>query len=574
MTKCIYILLIALIFSSCNYMDESPYDWAQPADVFSMESTYELPINQAYSYLKGGFNRISGSFLGAATDDGMSTISTSTIHRLSRGYATSNNPVESCWSASYKGIRQSLFVQKSLAEIGLVLNKKTPPEVIDIKNTYSGEMYCLRAWYEFDLLRHYGGYPIIDKYYNLGDPELAQKTRNTFAECVSHITGLCDSAAEYLDVTPVGKNGGYGRMTKGAALAIKAKTLIFAASPLFNPAGNNNGLIGYTNTNETDIKKRWEIAAEACAAVINLKNKNGSKVYSLYPNYEKLFTTSLNSEYILFVAASKSNGLENRQFPPTLSKNSGGGSVPTQELVDAYTQSDGSDYVRGDLNSEYTNRDPRLTASIGFNGAKYGSLGKIYTKLGLGATMDGLNTVVDRSTNTGYYLRKFLDFNINFSKANPGNAFHLFPLIRLADVLLLYAEAMNEAYGPAVDPKGFGLTAKDAVHLVRARAGFKSTDKYLLNAGSVALMRDKIKQERRVELSFEEQRYFDLRRWKDGTKLDQPVTGIRIEERNSGLTWNYFTVDALRNFESRMYLHPIPLNEIKISSQIVQNPGW
>ncbi|WP_346239366.1 RagB/SusD family nutrient uptake outer membrane protein [Niabella insulamsoli] len=566
--------LLLFVLSSCKYMDEQPYDWAQPTDVFSMEASYEKPITQAYSYLKGGFNRINGSFLDAATDDGMSTINNSNIHRLSRGYINSNNPVENCWSASYQGIRQALFVQKNLAEIDLVLNNKSSEEVIEIKNVYSGEMFCLRALYEFDLLRHYGGYPIVSKFYNLGDPELTQKQRNSFADCVANILSLCDSAAAFLGVTPVGGNGGYGRMTKGAALAIKAKTLIFAASPLFNQSGNGNALTGYTNPSESDIKMRWEAAAAACNEVIGLKNPNGSSVYSLHGNYERLFVTSPNSEYIIFVSAPKSNGLENRQFPPTLSRNQGGGTVPTQEFAEAFTMSDGSDYTPTDLSSQYKNRDPRFNVTVGYNGSNYGGLGSIQTKIGDGATIDGLNMVIDRSTNTGYYLRKFLDFNIDFSKANPGTAFHLFPMIRLADVLLLYAEAMNEAYGPDADPRGYGLTAKAAVQQVRARAGFKANDKYLINVTDAQTMRQKIKNERRVELAFEEQRYFDLRRWMDGDLLNQPVTGIRIDQVGSSQTSNYFTVDALRSFEPKMYLHPIPLQETMISPQITQNPGW
>lgn len=574
MKRYINTLLVMLTLSSCHYMDEDPYDWAQPVDVFSMEASYEKPITQAYSYLKGGFARVSGAFLDAATDDGMSTISTSAIHRLSRGYATSNNPVENCWEVAYQGIRQALFVQKNLAEIDLVLNQKTPENVIAIKNIYSGEMYCLRALYEFDLLRHYGGYPIVNKFYNLGDPELSQLSRSSFAECVSNILSLCDSAAKYLNVTPVGDNTGYGRMTKGAALAIKAKTLILAASPFFNQSGNNNPLTGYTNSTASDVKSRWEAAAAACAAVINLKNTAGANVYSLQPNYGNLFIISPNNEYIVFVTAAKSNGLENRQLPPTLSQNQGGGSVPTQELVDSYTWSDGSDYTPADLSAQYKNRDPRLAITIGFNGAAYGALGTIQTKLGDGSTIDGLNVVPDRSTNTGYYLRKFLDFNVDFSKASPGTAFHLFPLIRLADILLLYAEAMNEAYGPDADPNGYGLTAKAAVQRVRTRAGFQATDKYLNNVGDAGTMREKIKNERRVELAFEEQRYFDLRRWMDGNKLNQPVSGIRIEQVGGNLAGNYFTADGLRRFETKMYLHPIPLGETMISPQIVQNPGW
>lgn len=573
MKKYTLITLIVTTLVSCNYMDEFPYDWAQPIDVFSMEANYEKPVNQAYSYLKGGFDRISGSFLEAATDDGMSTISNSAVHRLARGFITSNSPIESCWNDSYKGIRQALFVQKSLAEIDLVLNNKTPADVIAIKNKYSGEMYALRAWYEFDLLRHYGGYPIINKYYTLGDAELAQKGRNSVAECVQNIVSLCDSAAKYLDVIPIGGNGGFGRMTKGAALAIKAKTLVFAASPLFNQSGNANALTGYVGAGAADVKSRWEAAADACAAVINLKKTNGAPAYALHSDYTKLFTSSPNNEYIVFVGAPKSNGLENRQYPPSLSKNQGGGTVPTQEFVDAFTRADGSDFVRNSQPNQYTGRDPRFTAAIGFDGSKYGTK-TIYTHLGQGSTIDGLNITLDRSTNTGYYLKKFLDLAVDFSKASPGTAFHITPLIRLADILLLYAESMNEAYGPNADPKGYGLTAQAAVKQVRTRAGFTATDKYLTGVVDVAAMRDKIKQERRVELAFEEQRYFDLRRWMDGNKLNQPVTGINIAINNGVTTNTYFTVDPLRKFDTRMYLHPIPLQETMISPQITQNPGW
>lgn len=573
MKKYIITAFTVFTFLSCNYMDEFPYDWAQPEDVFSMEHNYERPIDQAYSYLKGGFNRISGSFLAAATDDGMSTISNSAIHRLSRGYINSNSPVESCWDASYKGIRQALFVQKNLAEIKLVLNNKSAEDVIAIKNIYSGEMYGLRAWYEFDLLRHYGGYPIVNTYYNLGDPELTQIRRSTFAECVDNIISLCDSAIKYLDVTPIGGNGGYGRMTRGAAMAIKAKTLIFAASPLFNKPDNSSPLLGYIGGGEAAVKSRWEAAAAACNDVIKLKKPNGSPAYSLHNNYSRLFTSSPNNEYIWFVGSGKSNGLENRQFPPSLSKNSGGGTVPTQEFVNAFTASDGSNFMAANPVDQYNDRDPRLDDIVGYDGSKYGGLGKIYTHLGQGSTIDGLNIVRDRSTNTGYYLKKFLDFSVDFSKGRPGNTFHLFPLIRLADILLLYAESMNEAYGPDADPKGYGLTAKNAVLQIRSRAGFK-TDNYLDNVTDAAAMREKIKQERRIELSFEEQRYFDLRRWLDGSKLNQQVTGVQIEKSGGTLSGSYFTADALRKFEPKMYFHPIPLQETMISPQITQNPGW
>ncbi len=257
-------------------------------------------------------------------------------------------------------------------------------------------------------------------------------------------------------------------------------------------------------------------------------------------------------------------------FPITL----GGGTVPTQEFVDAFTMMDGSEYTRSDDSTQYNNRDPRFDISIGYNSSTYGKRGEIYTKIGNGATIDGLNAIIDKSTNTGYYLRKFLDTNVNFSVGNPATTFHLFPIIRLADILLLYAEAMNQAYGPDVDPRGYGLTAKEAVEMVRSRAGFNSSDTYLVGVAGKEDMLQKIKKERRIELSFEEQRYFDLRRWMDGDKLNHPVTGIRIEDNGGVLNYSYFIVDEQRKFDPKMYLHPIPLGEIILSPNLIQNPGW
>ena len=563
---------------SCNYMDEIPYDWVQPEDVFSMENNYIRPVNQAYAYLPSGYNRVSSSFLDAATDDGISTISNSAVHLLARGFINANTPVLNAWTSSYMGIRQTHFVQHYLKEVELVLNNQTPQQVQDLKNLYSGEMYALRAFYEFDLLRHYGGYVIVDKYYEFGDTDLSNRPRNTFEECVNNIVSLCDSASKYLDVAPIGNNSGRGRMTKGAAMAIKAKTLIFAASPLFNQPSNANPVVGYIQNSEASIKSRWEVAAAACIEVINLKNETGGVRYNFASGaYSTLFTLAPNNldvDFIFYLMTPQNNTLERRHYPPSLALNSGGGTVPTQDLLDAFTNSNGTDYVKRVDASQYNNRDPRLALFITFNGARYRNNSiAVYTKLGQGATVDGLNMTLDRSTNTGYYLRKFLNLNINFAN-NPATAHHVYPVIRFSDMLLLYAEAMNEAYGPDVDPNGFGLTAKAAVQRVRIRAGFTNSDQFLTNVNDVETMRAKIKQERRVEFCFEEQRYFDLRRWMDGEVLNKPITGVRIETVSNVDVYTEFEADPLRRFERKMYLHPIPLSEIRTSPNIIQNPGW
>ena len=539
----IYLAISAtLTFSGCDYLDDMPYDWAQPDDIFTNEQNYLKPINQVYAYIPEGFNHVGNAFLDAATNDGISTIIDSDIHKLSRGYVTSSNPIEECWNKSYKGIQQAIFARKYLREADLVLQNKTEED----------------------------------------DPELQTKARDSFKDCVNHIVQLCESAAAVLKVDPEGGNGSYGRMTKGMALAIKAKTLLYAASPLYNRTDNNDPLLGYTDG--SDVTERWKLAAKACADVINLNadgtiSPNGNKKYNLIAltaakTYDKIFiNANPNPEYILFYTAAKDNALENRHYPPTISKDQGGGTVPSQQLIDAFTMKDGSDYTHSsDGASMYTNRDPRLAAIIGYDGSVYGK-NTIYTRISDNTTIDGLNQVKNRSTNTGYYLAKFLDKTLNFGQANVGTVFHLFPMIRLSDILLSYAEAMHHAYGMSADPEGYGLTAIEAVQKIRTRAGFGTNDKFLNGVTDNNFM-EKVKQERRIELCFEEHRYFDLRRWMDGNQLREPIIGMKVEENASGLHYTRITVDEARNFKDYMYYHPIPLKVIKESPSIQQNPGW
>lgn len=572
--KTIAFILPVLLLTACNYMDEAPYDWVQAENVFGMENQYMKPVNQAYSYIKSGFNRIGPAFLDVATDDGACTVSNASIHKLAQGFASAESSIEGCWENSYKGIRQSLYAEEKLKEIPLVLNGMSAANVDSIKRVIRGELRALRAIYEFDLLKHYGGYPIVDRVYEVGDQEMVNMERSSFADCVQHIVSLCDTAAAWMQVQP--QSNSYGRLTRGAAMAIKAKTMVYAASPLYNQPDNTNPLIGYVGATSADVEKRWQDAAAFCAAVLNLKTSAGAKVYTLYSPYDRLFITCPNNEYIVFCANAKSNGLENRQYPPSLSKNSGGGSVPTQEFVNAFTMSDGSDYTGGSASAaQYNSRDPRFASIVLYNGGTLGARGKVYTKLGEGSTKDGLNVTSDYSTNTGYYLRKFLDPTINFAVASPVTTYHLFPIIRLADIYLLLAEAMNEVYDIDADPAGLGYTARTALQAVRTRAGFNvATDKYLIGVATKDQMRDKIKRERRIELCFEEQRYFDLRRWMDGNVLNVPTHGVRIETIGGVDNYSDIVVDGRRKFETKMYFHPIPSSQIKTSPKIVQNPGW
>ena len=573
MKKYIYIIsfLTLFILPGCDFMDELPTDWHTPETAFQLETTYERNINQGYAYIRSGYTRIGGAFLDAATNDGSATMQNSSIHKLAQGFYSAQSPIISVWYGSYVGIRQTLFTEKYLNEVPLFLNNKSSDEVNVIKKEGIAQMWALRALYEFDLLQHYGGYPIIDTYMDISDPRFNTLKRDSFETCVNNIVALCDSAAKYLAV----KHANFGRMEKGTAMAIKAKTLLYAASALYNRPDNTNPLVGYVNPSALEVETRWKVAAAALAEVINLKNGAANR-YALHTSYATLFNTCPNNEYIVFYATGKSNGLENRQYPPTIANTAGGGTVPSQQFVDAFTNADGTTYTRSaGAAPTYTGRDPRFSMIIGYNGATYGARGVINTALGTDETNDGLNKVKDYSTNTGYYLRKFLDTNINFKIGTPATTFHLHPFIRLADVLLMYAEAMTQAYGFEVDPMAYGLTAKQAVELVRKRAGFNNaTDQYLVGATTKEIQLQKIYDERRIELAFEEARYFDLRRWMKTDVLTEPIKGMRIDNNAGTLTYTEFTVDNDRVFEEKMYFAPIPKNEILVFPELEQNPGW
>jgi starch-binding outer membrane protein, SusD/RagB family len=573
MKKYIYIisLLTLMIIPGCDFMDELPTEWHTPEAAFQLETTYERNINQGYAYIRNGYNRIGSAFLDAATNDASATIQNSNIHKLAQGFYNEQSPIIGVWTDSYKGIRQTLFTEKYLKEVQLFLNNKSLEEVNVIKKEGIAQMWALRALYELDLLQHYGGYPIIDSYMEITDPRFNTIKRDSFATCVKNIVTLCDSAAIYLSV----KHASFGRMEKGTAMAIKAKALVYAASALYNRPDNTNPLVGYVNASALDVENRWKAAAEALAAVINLKS-GATNRYVLHTSYATLFNTCPNNEYIVFFATGKSNGLENRQYPPSLANTSGGGTVPSQQFVDAFTNADGTTYTRAEgAAPTYTGRDPRFNMIVGYNGASYGTRGNIYTQLGTDETSDGLNKVKDFSTNTGYYLKKFLDTNINFKVGTPTTTYHLYPYIRLADVLLMYAEAMTQAYGFETDPALYGLTAKQAVELVRKRAGFNNTtDQYFVGATTKELQLQKIYDERRIELSFEEARYFDLRRWMKTDVLSEPIKGMRVDNNAGTLTFTEFTVDDERVFEEKMYFAPISKNEILVFPALEQNPGW
>ena len=572
------ILGSALVFLiSCDYLAEEPIHNLLPEDQFTEERYIDYAVNHCYSLLPDGYFRFDNSMLEAATDDAAYAKSNSAINQLASSQNTASSPVINPWSDCYKGISQTYLIEDNIQRmyIPLSVNSTDLPAYIEsLKVQYRAEIYMLRAFFYFELMKTYGGVPIITKFYEPGD-EMTGIQRSTFEETVNHIVSLCDTTIAYY---PSVTSTTLGRWGKGAAMAIKAKTLAYAASDLYN-VNVQNELLGYTSGSQ---QQRQMLAAEALTEVIKLGTYALSGKYDMFNQAPNIANTSYNiaKEYIVFKGKGMWNGVESSLYPPTLG---GKGTVfPTQDFVDCFDNLDGTPYVpEATLSqSQWSNRDPRLAMNIVYNEAIVRGSGatatKVYTFTGEGETTDGFQVVPQQSTTTGYYLKKYAAYaSVDFNKTPSGNAHHLFPIIRYADILLLYAEMVNEAYGPTQDPFSCGYTPKSAVEAVRKRAGFSGTGWQITLTGDPQEdMFEKIKKERRVELCFEEQRYFDLRRWKDAaTALSTPVHGIKITKTSDNTSYDKVVVDDSRNFAGKQYYTPIPYGE-QVALSLTQKHEW
>jgi hypothetical protein len=448
------------------------------------------------------------------------------------------------WGRSYRSIRECNFALNNLPNINMS---------DDHKARIRAELQFIRAFRYHDIIRNYGGAILMgDKVLNLSDSlqNDALFKRSSLKESIDYVLTQLDSAAAVL---PLNNDNSYllGRATKGAALALKSRLTLYAASPLYN-----------TGT--------WQNAVAAAQAVISL-NK-----YALFTGgYDKLFLDGNNSENIfarLYTRNANHTHLEIANGPNGYG--GWGGNLPLQNFVDDYQMSNGkpiSDPTSGyDAQNPYVGRDPRFYATVLYNGASYrGSSIETFTPGGKDSKdgRDNWNT-----SKTGYYLKKFM--NDAYPLQNPwGNAgFQPWYYFRYAEILLNFAEASNEAYGADVVPPGSTLSARAAINLIRKRVGMPDLPLVM----SQSAMRDAIRNERRVELAFEEHRFYDVRRWKiaDVTE-NKPAMGITITKNGSSLT--YATKVALdgRAFSSRMYWLPIPRAEIQASNnKIQQNDGY
>ena len=449
------------------------------------------------------------------------------------------------WNRSYRSIREVNYALKHIDEPGMSESHK---------NRLVAELKFIRAFRYQDLIRNYGRVVLMgDRVSELGDdfsdPSLFE--RSSIADAINYTIAQLDEAAAVL---PEQNNSDWqvGRATMGAALALKSRLLLYAASPLY--------------TGGTDDAQKWTAAAQAAKDVMD------TGVYNLYQDgYQQLFLTPGSNSEIIFARYYNINArhtaLEIANGPNGYS--AWGGNVPLQNLVDDYEMTDGSDFSWNnptEAKNPYADRDPRFYASILYNGAPYrGRNVQTFVPGGMDSQdgPDNWNT-----SKTGYYMRKFIneDLPIQNPWAVAGTQNWIY--FRYAEILLNYAEAQNEAVGP-------DASVYEAINKIRARNGVEMPN---LQPGlSQAAMREKIHHERRIELAFEEHRYYDVRRW--GTAItteNEPAEGITITKIGDG-SFSYKLKTALqgKSFSERNYWLPIPRSEILSSdNKLEQNPGY
>lgn len=477
------------------------------------------------------------------------------------------------WGHLYTAIRQTNIMLQNIDEADVSE---------DVRNSIKGEAHFLRAYFYHNLVRAYGGVPIITQVYELGDDfEIA---RNTFEESVNFVVEESEKAAELLPVVP----RDLGRTSKGAAMALKSRILTFAASDLFE--GSSNDLIGYTSGSQ---QSRYQDAADAAKAVIDmgeyeLFNRHADPAF----NYEQIFIVNEDhEENILARYFVGSRDWNDRWLPSQFNGPNGyrgwAGNTPVQAYVDAFEMEDGSEFDWNDpahASAPYENRDPRFYASVLYDGApwveppsfrepydRFGNIQtvqEVVTPEGTFAGVDTRNGPIEdwNGSYSRYYLRKFIDPTLPPQQRQETP----YPFFRYAEVIMNYAEA-NIGLGNDEE-------ARTYLNMIRDRAGMPD----VTDSGDALVKR--YQNERRIELFGEEHRYFDVRRWMIAPDvMDKDAQGIKItaeatdrSDRStySNYTYELMSIPSARSWDDSHYFSPIPFEEMNRNGLLVQNPGY
>ena len=510
-------------------------------DVYAQVYNNEFSANSAY-------------FLAGATDEAQYALETGAVNNYVNGGWSPANPYSNTWSKAYTAI----------ADVNMYLEKIDQTDISDWQynsdyrnwiaqmEMFPYELRFLRAYFYFELFKTYGDVPLVTTTLTNGQANNVERTPAD--QIVKFIVDECDAIAPYLPVsygTEIGAE--VGRATRVAVFALKARTLLYAASPLHNPSGD---------------KAKWDLAAKACKYILDNASDWGLKLsaYSSLWGHDAFF----NPELIFGLGRGESNAFEMANYPVGV-ENGSSGNCPTQSLVDQYEYQDNGETFGQrhpgniDLSVEnpYEGLDPRFALTVVKNGDEWPSNGA--QKKAIETFTGGFNAAPKYgATPTGYYLRKYVDGSCVTTADNQTTRRHTWILFRLAEFYLDYAEAVFNATGSANDDT-YGMTANEAVNVLRNRADIQMPP--FTEEGSKWVAR--YERERLVELAFENHRFWDVRRWKKGA---QYFKTIQVATISPALMLTRSTVN--RQWEEKFNFYPIPQIELIRNPKLQQNPEW
>lgn len=564
----LYGAALLLLVNACDsILDREVVLSLTEDDVLTLYNNTQSRAVAIYNYLPSGFRCVDGAMMASASDEAEYTLETSSIQMFNVGsWNAKNNPDGGSWWNNFRGIYLVNHFLANSDNLDLEMYRLNPDDIgheqyqnrLDNIKRWKYEVRFLRAYFYFELIKRYGGVPVITRPVEIGDAF----PRNTLDSCVNFIVKECDDIALGLPIKYTEQEN-LGRATRGAVLALKSRVLLYAASDLFNSPEKwasdyaNKDLI---SVKTIDRKERWKRAADAAKDVIDLADAG----YALSNNYQGIFRSYTDTEIILARRDGASNDFEKANYPVGYDLGNSG-NTPSLNLLDDYEMLDGTAFDWSNKNhaaNPYKGRDPRLAFTILSNMTKFnGRPVECWT-----GGRDGKG--VPRATKTGQYLLKYIDPELNLLEGR--TSVHTWILIRLAEVYLNYIEALNE-YQPAHSD------IKIYYDKIRRREGIKMP--VLPDGLDQDAVRQKIRHERRIELAFEDHRLWDARRWMIAADnemgkgvLNIPLRGLEILNRGGVPSYRPIEIEK-RNFEPKMYLYPIPQGDLDIAGWS-QNPLW
>ena len=552
----------ALFFTACQKLTMEPETgitddlmWENPAyiDNYMTDLISEMPNG----FDPAEFNQ--GIFYANTTDEAENSNPLATVQNMNSGNYQANGLTDAVWNKYYHAIyKVNLFLESVKTTTYSTYDPETRNLKLDRLEYYKSEARFLRALYYYELIRHYGGVVLIrdNTVQSIDDleNEAFSKGRSSFTDCAEYIIGECDYIINNHLLPLLDEGADQGRPNGTAAKALKCKTQLLVASPVYNSS------ITEGSAAQMDYWKAVAATAQDIAF---------DKIFSFGP-YNKFDGTS--PEVILGYRQKNVNFIEQVNFPVGAEGvNKVGSTNPTQNLVDAFRMLNGKKIDEPgsgyDPDHPYEGRDNRLLHTVIVNGSNWEerNVQSRIVEIFKGGR-DGMDR--DYGTKTGYYLRKYLNPTLDLRQGQGSN--REWPIFRFADIVLIWAEAVNEVWGPATLGDSY-LTATTILNQTVVRHG--GLPEIPLSGVSQEALRERIREERFIELSFEGQRAWDLRRWGIAKEvLNQPIYKMDVT-RNSDGSYKYQKMKLEdRYFDERMNLYPVPQRDV--NNGLVQNSGW